>query len=121
MRLSDDEAEQALYCVNELVDRRRRAGITVPHWMTHLGNRLDIASLTSEMSPTGHEFGSDSAPLESDLLVGSREAAGILGLSTRQVRRLAPDLNGEIIGGRIVFRRSTVTEYAQEKRNGRHR
>lgn len=115
MRLSDDETEAALYCCNELIDRRRRAGVQVPGWMIRLARRLD---LTSALSPRGHESGSNSASLESDLLVGSREAAGILGLSTRQTRRLAPDLGGETIGGRLVFKRSAVIEYAEGRRNG---
>ncbi|WP_141213961.1 helix-turn-helix domain-containing protein [Mycobacterium marinum] len=115
MRLSDDETEAALYCAMELIDRRRRAGVPVPSWMIRLAHRLD---LTSALSPRGHEIDSGSESLESDLLVGSREAADILGLSTRQVRRLAPDLDGEAIGGRIVFKRSTVIEYAEGRRNG---
>lgn len=117
MKLTDDETEAALYCCNELIDRRRRAGVPVPAWMIQLARRLD---LTSALSSTGHESGGGSESLNSDLHVGSREAAAILGLSTRTVRRLAPDLDGQIIGGRMVFKRSTVVEYAEGRRDGRH-
>ena len=120
MKLSADDAELALYCVNELVDRRRRAGIPVPQQILILAKRFDLASLTSGMSPRGHENDGGSESLESDH-AGSKEAADILGLSTRTVRRLAPDLDGEIIGGRLVFSRATIIEYAQERRHGRHR
>lgn len=118
MNLSGDDIEYALYCVVETIDRRRRAGICVPPWMHQLGQRFNLASLTSEMSPSGHESCTDSEGLESDLHVGSKEAAHLLGLSTRQVRRLRSDLDGETVGGRMVFKRSTVIEYAQERRNG---
>lgn len=89
--------------------------------MLDLGKRFDLASLTSEMSLNGHQNGCGREPSESDHHVGSKEAADLLGLSTRQVRRLAPDLDAEIVGGRLVFNHQTVIEYAEEKRNGRHR
>jgi hypothetical protein len=112
VNLSDDDTEWALYCVNELVDRRRRAGVPVLHRMVKLARRLDFAAL---MSRTGHESDVGATELEAECLIGSREAAAFLGLSTRQVRRLTADLDGEIVGGRLVFRRSTVVEYAEEK------
>ncbi|ORB84676.1 hypothetical protein B1987_13705 [Mycobacterium kansasii] len=118
MRLSDDEAEQALYCANELIDRRRRAGVPVPAWMTRLAHRLD---LTSALSSAGHENDSDNAALDANELVTTAEAAELLKVSTRQARRLSRDLDADTIGGRLVYRRSTVIEYAQERRNGRHR
>ncbi|QFS91522.1 hypothetical protein FIV07_12205 [Mycobacterium sp. THAF192] len=125
MKLSDDATEQALYCVNELIDRRSRAGVPLEPWMPELAKLFDGASLTCGMSARGHESGSgsgdygDSQPesepesLISDL-VGTREAADMLGLSTRQVRRLATRLDAEKVGGRTVFRRSTLIEYAEK-------
>lgn len=118
-RLSDDECELALYCVNEVVDRRSRAGVPVTPKIRHLSRKLDLASLTSEVSASGHEKSGGSERLVSDRLIGSREAANILGLSTRQVRRLASDLDGRKYGGRNLFRLSTVTEYAQERSSER--
>ncbi|CAM4228709.1 hypothetical protein MB901379_03586 [Mycobacterium basiliense] len=118
MKLSEDEAEQALYCANELIDRRRGAGVPVPAWMIRLARRLD---LTSAVSPRGHEIDSGSAALEPEHLIGSKEAAAILGLSTRQTRRLRSDLDGEMISDRLYFNRDTVVEYAEERLNGRHR
>lgn len=118
MRLSDDDVERALFCVNEVVGSRLRADVPVPWWMWQLANRLDLSSLTSGMSPSGHESDGGSEALETSL-IGTQEAANLLGLSTRHVRRLAADLDGENVRGRMVFKRSTVVEYAQEKRNGR--
>lgn len=116
MRLNNDETEWALYCVNELVDRRRRAGIPVPQRMVELARRLDFAAL---MSASGHELDSDATESEGPVRIGPREAAELLGLSTRQLRRLAADLDGEMIGGRRIYNLRTVSEYAEEKRRGR--
>ncbi|GAB3228223.1 hypothetical protein [Mycolicibacterium hippocampi] len=116
MNLSEDETQAALYCVTELVDRRRRAGVPVPNWMTKLGMRLKLASL---MSPSGHESGCSETESEADRLIGTSEAATILQMTERHTRRIASDLDGEYIAGRLVFNLFTVTEYAQEKRNGR--
>jgi hypothetical protein len=114
VRLDDDEVEGALYCVAEVVDRRRRAGIPTPHWMLRLARRLD---LTSAMSPTGHESDCAEPALDTGM-IATQEAANLLGLSTRQVRRLRSDLDGQMIGGSLAFRRDTVTEYAQERHGG---
>jgi hypothetical protein len=85
--------------------------------MVHLARRLD---LTSALSACGHESDSGSESLEPGILIGPRETANLLGLSTRQVRRLAEDLNGEEIGGgRRVYRLLTVVEYAEGRKNGR--
>lgn len=120
MRLSDDECEEALYCVAEVIDLRRRAGVPVPSWMRNLEQLLNLASLTSGVSGRGHENVGGSERLVTDSLIGSREAANILGLSTRQVRRLAADLDGQKCSGRNLFRRSTVIEYAQERNSERY-
>lgn len=111
MKLSGDEVEKALYCVNEVVDRRRRAGIPTPAWMLGLARKLD---LTSVMSASGHDFEGVAAESDSDLLIGPAEAADLLGLSTRQVRRLGPEL-GRKVGRDWRFERAIVVEYARER------
>ncbi|WP_157561127.1 helix-turn-helix domain-containing protein [Mycobacterium sp. E802] len=116
--MSDDDIEHLLFAVNEALSFRQRHHMPILPWMIPLANRFNLTSLTSGMSPTGHESDSGSSALESSL-IGTNEAADLLGLSTRQVRRLTADLDGENISGRIVFKRSTVTEYAQERRHGR--
>jgi hypothetical protein len=117
VNLSGGDVEGALYCVNELVARRCRAGVPVPEWMRDLGRQFDRASLA--MSPRGHESEGTAAELDPERLIGTTEAARILGVSPRQVRRIAKDLDVETPGGRMAFRHSTVAEYAEEKR-GRH-
>ena len=53
MRLSGGDIEGALYCVTELIDRRRRANVPVPDWMVRIGRRFNQASLSlADMNPT---------------------------------------------------------------------
>jgi hypothetical protein len=114
VKLSEDDIEGALYCVTELIDRRRRANVPVPDWMVRIGRRFNQASL----SASGHESDPVEQQLDTERLIGTIEAATILGMSERQTRRIASDLDGEIVGQRWAFRLSTVEQYAEEKRNG---
>ena len=41
----------------------------------------------------------------------------MLGCSKRTVLRIAADLDGRIIGGRMLFDRRTVAEYVEGKRS----
>jgi hypothetical protein len=75
--------------------------------------------LTWEMAHAGHEF--DCHSEQSDPWISTRAAAQILEASTRQTRRLAPDLEAEMFNGRLMFRESKVREYAEGRRDGRTR
>ncbi len=44
--------------------------------------------------------------------ISCREAAGILGCSERSVRRWAPGLGGQLVGGRWLVDRQAVVEHA---------
>lgn len=119
---SAEETEAILFCVNELIGLKRRFGLRVFPWQLELGRRFDTASLS--MSPRGHGssgIGSEEAQLETPVLIGTRDAAELLGLSTRQIRRIAANLGGETIGGRMVFRLSVVTKYAEDQPNAQPR
>jgi hypothetical protein len=111
MNLSQFDLRTAYHTAAEL--RRewsRRPGRPIPRWLEDHLNRMDDAF---RMSSTGQESGIDSPELKSDELIGSRETASILGWTQRQVVRLQSDLDGKVIGGRLVFIRSTVLEYAE--------
>lgn len=114
MELTDDDVEGALYCVNEVISVRTMAGREVPQWMKELGSRFDAESL---IAPWGHDTLCPRAQSESDVLLGSRQVADILGLSTRTVRHLAAEIGVEKIGGKLVFKLSAVDEYAKGRRN----
>lgn len=113
IRLSDNDTEYALYCVNELIERRALIGVVVPEWMHRLARKLD---LTCVMSSSGHESYCAGAESEVDELIGTKRAAQILALSPRQVSRMDDTLEGQTIGGRKVFKLSAVTAEAERRK-----
>ena len=54
---------------------------------------------------------------EDDDVVGSAETAEMLGISRRSVQRKARsgELDSEIVGGSLVFKRADVEQYAEEQ------
>ena len=110
MRLSDRDLWHLLYACGELA-RRHGAWPALRDLMT----RLEIEKRQLRASQSGHDFGCGGE--QSDLWMSAREAAVELQLSKRQVTRLAGDLDGEIIDGRWIFRRSAVTAYAKGRRD----
>ena len=107
MNLTSQQAHAVRYCVAETIRRRLLTGAPVPAWMRSLHQHL-----TSSADGTEHE-----APQQqSDQAIDTAEAAQILGCSTRYIRKIATDLDGQQIAGRWIFHRHNVTEYAEAKR-----
>jgi len=52
---------------------------------------------------------------EAGRLITAKEAALMLGCSKRTVLRLAADLDGRNVGGRLLFEQATVAEYVEGK------
>jgi len=73
------------------------------------------------MSANGHDLGGAPAELKQNTLIGSVEAATLLGCSARHVRRIASDLEGQRVEGQWVFRRQDVAAYADAKGAGHDR
>ena len=113
--MSELEIRAVVRIAAEATRNRRRYGEPVPEWMRHIGTRFERL-LT--MSRLRHDFEGSGAHSESDVRISAREAGEILGLSKRQVHRIAGDLDGEIVDGRWLFRKSVVVEYAEERANG---
>ncbi|WP_141772436.1 hypothetical protein [Mycolicibacterium neoaurum] len=113
MQLSEDEVQAALYCVAEAVHTRSRAGRPVPELLRRLSWKLN---LTRALSSSGQENGSAGAGLNLDKLIGTREAAAILGTTPRTALRYAPDLGGQKRNGRMLYDRTTVEQYARDRR-----
>lgn len=89
--------------------RRQRTGQPIPE---------RVRSLLTYMSTSGHEIGSAAPPLsQNPNLIDAKQTAVILGCSSRHVRRLHTDLEGQLIAGRWLFNHDTVTEYATARRN----
>jgi Helix-turn-helix domain len=116
--LPADELRAAYYCVAEVVRRRQLSGQPIPHWLRRHFDRLDAEV---RLSRSGQDSDSTVGQLvpsgpTSPSLISAYEAAQILGISKRQVQRLAADLDGEIVAGRWLFKRETVQTYAKGQR-----
>ena len=71
-----------------------------------------LVSLRALVTPAGHGD-NPSEPEGEPELVTTREAAELLHLSARTVRRLAPGLGGRLVGGRLLLDRQAITEHLQ--------
>jgi Helix-turn-helix domain len=60
--------------------------------------------------------GASEPQLTHEDLLDAAEAAKIIGCSAQWVRRIHTDLDGQNIGGRWLFPRSTIENYAEERR-----
>lgn len=105
--LSDDDIRGAYYCCAEVLRGRRLRGQPVPSWLRALYDRLDNEVRASR---TRQESGSAEPELKPDEWIGTAQAAVLLGWSRRRVQRRAADLDGQIVGGRWLFRESAVVE-----------
>lgn len=109
MWLSEVQLQAALYAVRDVVSRRVLGGQPVRKEVRDLYERLLAASTGGTENEGAVE---ESTPED---LIGTEEAAAMLGCSTHWVRRVHADLDGQKSGGRWVFRRPTVNEYANRK------
>jgi hypothetical protein len=109
VRLTCDEVEAALYALHDLVYRRTLAGRSIPKEVKGLYYRLCAGS------EDGTENISGPPELETEELIGTAEAANILACSREWVRRIASDLDGQVVEGRWVFPRRSVVEYVAAK------
>lgn len=107
MNLDNDQVRAAFYCVAEVTRQRLLIGAPIPQWLRNIHHAL---------SPTGQETVAPQVDSESpDELIGTEQAAAILGLHPRTVRRIATDLDGQIVANRWCFTRTAVTEYAENR------
>ncbi|GJO29992.1 hypothetical protein NJB1507_37700 [Mycobacterium marinum] len=106
-----DLLRAAYYCAAEVMRHRSRTGQPLPAWLRQHFAALDAAV---RMSRSGHGFHGGAAQLVQDE-VTAQEAADMLGCSKRQALRLAADLDGRLVGGRWLFPRSAVEQYAAER------
>jgi hypothetical protein len=108
LRLSADEVEIAVWAVRDLHTRRGLEN-RVPPGLADLFHRLEAASVH------GTENDRDVVELEDEFFIDSDQAAAILGCTPRWVRHIHTDLDGVKIGRTWIFRRQTVTDYAERK------
>lgn len=110
----DSGLKAAYYCCSEVMRSRQRTGQPIPSWLRQHYDQLDAEV---RLSQSRHEFDCGGEQSEPENWITAKEAALMLGCSKRTVLRIAADLDGRMIGGRLLFEQSTVAEYAEEKRS----
>ena len=116
MNLDRDEIRAAYFAVSAYRRAHALAGRPVPHRMHQLYARLDTAYRTP-MSSTRHE--NDSGIGQSNVWIGTRTAAQMLGWHPRRIQRHAADLDGQLIGGRLVFPAASIEQYRKALQKNR--
>lgn len=114
--LSGPALADTYYLICAGIRYTRRNGYT-PDRFRALQNTLGAAAAAAH---TGHR---DDAPTPTPAhspqedLIGAQEAAHMLGLSKRQVQRIARSLDGRLAGGRWVFDRAAVAAYHAHRKD----
>ena len=113
MKLTSREIQAAYYALAGFIRERNIARRSVPPEVDSLYRRLDnIIRLSSTRHQTICGTGDKAA---SDVWIGSRAAADMLGMSLRQIQRHATDIGSHRNGGRLFFLESDVLEYAERR------
>lgn len=113
--LTGDAARAALQAVLIAIRSRRLSGLPNSAAYTELAQALaDAATADGQSDVPKHAVG-QGFPAEVPT-VPIDDAAARLGLSPRQVRRLAPKLGGRIIGGRWLLDEQAIREHLQGKK-----
>ena len=106
--LTREETSWARAAVVETMIRRQRTGEPVPQQFSGLLRRLDDILTSKAGSADGPSDADGASQLD---LIGTAEAAAIIGTSEEWVRRIAKGLGGRRVGGQWVFQRSDVIEH----------
>lgn len=101
------DARAAVVVLGALIRERAVGARPVPHKVRQLHSRLALIVETS--SPRGHSEG-DGVTAS---LIGTRLAAEIVGRGERWVRRHSADLEGGLVGDRMLYPERAVREYAE--------
>jgi hypothetical protein len=107
--LPEDIFGAVFWCLSRFIHERRAAGRGVPAEVIRAHQRLAI------ISDTGTEFSSNPEELDIDDLIGSTEAAALLGCTARHVWNLRTDLDAARRGRNWLYSRRRVIAYAEER------
>lgn len=113
MNLTEIDLRWALFCVSSTLDRRRVRYEPIPAALVESHRRLTAAY--SAMSADGPQI--SLLGTELDEPIGTDDAAEILNVTPRHIRRIAADLDGIKVGTDWTFKRSTVERYAQGRQH----
>lgn len=120
MRLSSDEIRAAYFAIAAFDRGRALAGRPVPPAVRALRDRLDLV-VRCPMSHMRQENHCDRGELKAEW-IGTALAAQVLNWHPRRVQRHAADLDGQLVGGRLMFPTRAVEAYrnALQKKGQRH-
>ena len=114
MNLTADDVRAAYHCAAAVIRTRQRSGQPIPRWFRAHFERIDAE--IRRMSLCGHEIDcaarQDGQSSHADW-ISTADVARHLGLSPRQVQRLAPELDAQRVSGRLLFDRDKVIMYAE--------
>ncbi len=111
--LTGNDIAIVAYAVRLAQESRKRNGLPRARALDDLA-----AAVTALTSATGQSDMPDASGGDTDY-VDIETAAGLLGCSTRQARRLAPRLGGRLVGGRWLVDRLAVAEHIEGGRRDR--
>jgi hypothetical protein len=109
--LDAEEIRATYYAVSAFDRGRALAGRPVPPSVRALLDRLDLA-IRCPVSSTRHEMYGGRGELEEEW-IGTALAAKVLNWHPRRVQRRAADLDGKLVGGRLVFPAGAVEAYRE--------
>jgi len=113
VKLSPHQVRVARFAIAELVDWRCRYGVAQNPQIVQLLQFLKVGGSAAGSENVTGSGQSDVGYM--DVLIGSAEAASLLGCSDRWVREISADLDGRRYGRLHVFPRRAVEEYARAK------
>lgn len=105
--LTGGALDAARYAVEVAQRARRRNGLPPVASLTALADALDAAMAVGGQTDTIDDAQGDPDYMTTD------EAAELLGISPRSVRRMASRLGGRLVGGRWLVDRQAVSEHLE--------
>jgi hypothetical protein len=115
VNLVGDDLHAAYYCAAEVTRSRWRTGQPIPAWLRNHYDNLDAQIRVSDL---GQESGCDTGQFDQDRLITTAEAATMMLCSKRQAQRRAPELGGQIIGGRWLLSLNAVKQHIEGMTSG---
>ena len=112
IEFGESDWRAAVYVASDVIRQRQLSGAPIPDWLRRHQFRCEQRLL---MSRARQQFGGVVRKSEQDELIGVPEAGTILGWKPRRVQRNAADLGGQLVGSALVFRRSVVEDFANER------
>lgn len=106
--LTGTAVEALRFAVVVAITARHRNGLRVPPHLAELA-----AELADSGQSDGKALGDSNTETRHTRWITTEEAAQMIGCSNRQARRLAPQLDGKLAGGRWLLDRDAVLDHIE--------